>query len=457
MHAILKSAKPPSKTEKEKYVVSAVDGLDLFHSAEDRCYASFQRNGHRETWPIESRSFRDFITKEYYDKTGEIPSEQSVKNALNLLNGQALFEGPELQIGIRLAENTGSIFLDLADNDWNVVRIDRRGYHVIAASDCPVRFVRTKSMRPLPMPTGQGDIDDLREFLNLSDASGDAYTLIKAWLVNCLRPGFPYPILIFTGEPGTAKSTTTERLKNLVDPSELSHRSSPRNESDLMIAATRSHLLAFDNISSIPDWLSDAYCRLSTGGGIGTRTLYTNDEETILKAKRPIILNGIGSIATRSDLLDRAIVIELRPISHDERRSERELKADFESKIGSIFDALLSAVSVALNKIESIQLPSLERMADFAQWGTAAEEGLSIEPGGFIQAYRRSRESVHDDVLEGSPVGEVLREYCSVRGAFDEVMLIKDILSALKNLAGDMSLHKDFPKSSRGLRNQLLR
>jgi hypothetical protein len=60
-----------------------------------------------------------------------------------------------------------------------------------------------------------------------------------------------------------------------------------------MIAATNSWCMALDNISHLPAWLSDAVCRLSTGGGFATRTLYENDEETIFDAQRPIILNGI--------------------------------------------------------------------------------------------------------------------------------------------------------------------
>ena len=46
---------------------------------------------------------------------------------------------------------------------------------------------------------------------------------------------------------------------------------------------------------------------LATGGGFAVRQLYTNREEEIFQAQRPIILNGISQVATRGDLLDRAI------------------------------------------------------------------------------------------------------------------------------------------------------
>jgi hypothetical protein len=104
----------------------------------------------------------------------------------------------------------------------------------------------------------------------------------------------------------------------------------------------------FDNLSNVPHWLSDALCRLSTGGGFGTRTLFENDEETIFTAKRPIILNGIGNIVSRSDLLDRALLVKLEAILKANRKTERQFWAEFETEKASIFSALLSGVSCAL-------------------------------------------------------------------------------------------------------------
>ena len=58
-----------------------------------------------------------------------------------------------------------------------------------------------------------------------------------------------------------------------------------------MIAANNGHLLAFDNLSGLPAWLSDALCRLASGGSFAVRQLYTNDEEVLFKAARPTLLN----------------------------------------------------------------------------------------------------------------------------------------------------------------------
>jgi hypothetical protein len=45
--------------------VNAAD-VTLFHDAENRSYATFERDGHRETWPIQSLDFRHYLNYLYY-------------------------------------------------------------------------------------------------------------------------------------------------------------------------------------------------------------------------------------------------------------------------------------------------------------------------------------------------------------------------------------------------------
>ena len=101
-------------------------------------------------------------------------------------------------------------------------------------------------------------------------------------------------------------------------------RTTPRNEHDLFIAATSAWVVAFDNISNLQPWLSDALCRLSTGGGFSTRTLYENREQELFNATRRAILNGITDVATRPDLLDRAMIVALPPIPEEDRKPVAE-------------------------------------------------------------------------------------------------------------------------------------
>ena len=143
-----------------------------------------------------------------------------------------------------------------------------------------------------------------------------------------------------------------------------------------MIAAHNGHLLAFDNLSGLPAWLSDALCRLASGGSFAVRQLYTDDEEVLFKAARPTLLNGIEDIIGRSDLADRAILLTLGPIGEEQRRSETELWREFELARPAILGALLDAAAHGLRAVGSVHLGRLPRMADFALWATACETGL---------------------------------------------------------------------------------
>jgi hypothetical protein len=172
------------------------------------------------------------------------------------------------------------------------------------------------------------------------------------WLLGALHPHGPYPVLILHGEQGSAKTTTEKFFRSLIDPSSALVRSQPHEPRDLIIAASNGFVCAFDNLSSLPDWFSDALCRLSTGGGFSTRALYTDDEEIIFEAKRPIILNGIEELATRGDLLDRAIVVELPRITDERRQTEDSLCVAFERERPRLLGALLDAVSGALACVE---------------------------------------------------------------------------------------------------------
>lgn len=452
----------PLKTEKvsqANQILQLAEDIELFHTPDGEPFALIEIRGHFETHRVKSKNFRDYLSYQHYQTEGKSPSTQALQDAINSLSGRAKFEGSTQDVHIRLASLNGKIYLDLCNDEWQILEIDAGGWRIIEAADTPVRFRRAKAMLALPTPTTGGDIAKLKNFLNVDEKN---LILILAWLVNCFRPDYPFPILLISGEQGTAKSTTSKLLKELVDPSVMPFRSAPRNEHDLVIAANNSWIVGLDNLSVVPDWLSDALCRLSTGGGFGTRTLYENDDETIFTAKRPIILNGIGDIASRSDLLDRALLIKLEAIPKNKRKTEREFWAEFEREKTSIFSALVSAVSIALRQIENITLPELPRMADFALWATAAEQGIGLEENAFIKTYTQNREDAHSIVLEDSILAEVLQEYLTANATGGEYkqddILLKFLLAELKDTAGEKRIkNKEFPKSSKGLRNQIER
>jgi hypothetical protein len=226
------------------------------------------------------------------------------------LEARAQF-GPRIHdVNIRLAGAGRAIYLDLVTPTWQVVEVTAGGWRVI--SDPPVKFRRTKGMLPIPAPIAGGTLSELRQFVNVRDDA--QWALLVAWAIAALRPSGPVPVLNLNSEHGSGKTTTGEVLRRLIDPNSAMLRAEPRDVRDVMIAATNRWMVAFDNLSTLEPWLSDCLCRLSTGGGFSTRELYSDQDETIFAAQRPVVLNGIEEIITRGDLLDRAVLLDLPPI-----------------------------------------------------------------------------------------------------------------------------------------------
>jgi hypothetical protein len=214
-----------------------------------------------------------------------------------------------------VAERDSEMYLDLCNAEREAVRITREGWEVIAVP--AVRFIRYSGMLLLARPTRGSSIGVLDTFTNLR---GPALKLFRGYLLGCLREKVPFPMLAVIGEQDSGKTTLCRLVKSLIDPSKPATRAAPKNEEDLMIAADGCHILALDNLSHIDEQLSDALCRLATGGGLGTRTLYTNRDQTIFDAVRPIVFNSVADVLSRSDLLDRAIVLSPPPLQGRGRR-----------------------------------------------------------------------------------------------------------------------------------------
>ncbi len=391
----------------EDIIHYAREGAGLFHAPDGTAYATVEVDGHLETHTIRSVRFRDWILIRFLQQHGRAPNSQLLNDALNTIRAIAVFHGPEMPVFVRVAKHEGDVYIDLGNENWDAVRVTREGYEVVPRP--PVGFVRKAGFAPLPYPASESTIDDLRPFLNIR--RDEDFMLVVAWAAFSLSPWGPYPVLVLQGEQGSAKSTTVRVLRALVDPAVEPLRALPRSERDFAIAAGNAWVLAFDNLSGIRDWLSDALCRLATGGGFATRQLYSDDEEIIFSARRPILLNGITDVATRGDLQERSLLVSLPSILEDERREENTFWAEFEAARPRIFGALLSGVSAALRNADDVHLERKPRMADFAVRATAMEDAFGWEPGSFVEVYAANRQEASETLLANEPIADAIEKF----------------------------------------------
>lgn len=419
---------------------------------QDVAYATMPVSNHREHWPILGKNFKRWLSRRFFEQYRRVPGSQALQEALRVLEGHAFFDGARYPVFLRVAATGDKLYVDLANETWQVVEIDAGGWRVLDSDRISIRFKRAKAMLPLPTPVRGGDISELKRFVNVD---ADSWPLMLGWLVACFRSTGPYPILALHGEQGSAKSTTARTLRSLIDPNAAPLRSEPKDPRDLMIAANNSWLVALDNLSFVSGWLSDALCRLATGGGFATRAMYENDEETIFDAMRPSILTGIEELANRSDLLDRSLILQLPRIPDAKRRTEVEHWRAFHDAHGRILGAILDAVSVALRKLPETTINELPRMADFALWATAAESGMGLRSGEFMEAYLGNRESAHEAALESSAVAKYVIKV-AVDGNWDGQA--SELLTHIETMASESETHsKTWPKDGKSLSGNLRR
>jgi hypothetical protein len=380
----------------------ARDQCELFHDPEGECSASFRErhNGgfHCETHRLKSSGFRLWLLREYYLNTSGAPNSTAMATAVSTLEACARFDGQERKVFVRTASLGDKIYIDLCDDRWRAVEIDATGWRVV--SEPSVRFRRSPGMLALPEPE-HGDpkegLAKLRALLRIREEG--EFVIVVTCLLAALRGRGPFPALYFTGEPGATKTTTVKALRSLIDPNSSPVRSPPRTVHDVYVAANAGYVLCFNNLSSLPDWLSDAFCVVTEGSGHSQRALYTDNDESLLSACAPLFLTGVTNIIVRGDLMQRTLFAGLAPVPNDERMADEDFHALLEKDRPAILGALLSGLRVGLGRIRELKPSSLPRMATFAKWGIACETAFWPE-GTFIAAYQANMASSVDDVID---------------------------------------------------------
>lgn len=402
----------PEQTIAQRLLEIAKQG-HYFHTPDNTAYVDLVLGDVRQTLPVRGKRFKQWLQYELFTQHGKTSGAESLQQVLGVLEGQAIYQGDTQAVHLRVAAHGEKLYLDLGRDDWQAVEIDAAGWRLV--SDYPVRFRRTENLLPLPVPVVGGHLSELKNLLNLDE---EAWVLLSTWLLFSFSPSYPHPILVLSGEQGTGKSFTARLLKSFVDPGKaplIPHVSDLRN---LAIQAENRWILAYDNLSHLSADQSDALCRISTGGGFTTRTLYENGEETVFEFIRPQILTSIDDLMSRGDLLERSLLIQLPMISEEARLTEAELEERLERGRGRILGALLTTLSQTLKQLSAVQVERLPRMADFARFAIAAETALGLDSGTFLRVYASNRQEANETALEADIVAIALLRLMEARSTW---------------------------------------
>jgi hypothetical protein len=385
----------------------------LFRNVAQEAFADLEVNGHRETWAVQSRGFRQWLSLRYFEVYKAAPNATGVRDALSMIEAACLASVAVHEVALRFAWHGGAVYHDLCNAEWQVVEITPQGWRVLSATDkLPVRFQRTASMLALPEPVLGGSLPRLTDFLNLQPDTSNYVRAVSYLLASFWQYG-ERPVGVLSGGPGSAKTTGSLILRGLIDPSVAPVRRLPDKIDDLYISAKHNFMLVFDNLSGLTAEMSDALCQIASGGALAKRELWTNDTELLVQARRQVLLNGIGQACERADLLDRSLLMELKSLeAQGGYRMMEDIIPQFEATRAALLGALYDAVAAGLKMEPTASRTGLPRMADFTHWILACEAGGGLwEPGRFMEAYKLSQARAVEVAIDSDMVASAVRSF----------------------------------------------
>lgn len=426
--------KGPSQAS--QLVALARERYDLFMSDDGRPYG-VKVDGPNLALPLRGKAgLRSQLARIYTDVNGgNVPSQSALADAMTVLEGLAANADPRTP-RLRVARHDDRILIDLGTTDGRCVSVGPEGWQLLPGS--PIVFRRSGAMKPLPAPVRDGDgLAKLRSLLNTTD---EGFHLLVAWLLAAFIPDLPHPILAFRGEQGTGKSKGAAMVIGIIDPSGAPKRTAPRDLKSWSVQAFNSWAICLDNVSIIPDWLSDALCRAVTGDGVVDRALFTDDDVVVLEFRRVLAMTTIDSGALAGDLAERLLTIELRLIPDHKRREEAELDRVYADAHPAILASLFDLLADVLKALPDVELTERPRMADFARVLAAVDHVTGWHTQ---DAYKSTAADAVADVLDGEPFAQAVVDL--MRKAGPEGITVT-AAQLLESVATPEKLPKKWPK-----------
>lgn len=185
--------KQQKKTQVELLLEIAGE-LKLFKTPDGEGFCTITVKKHKEHHAIRGEATKQWLSNKFRKKHKKPPHDAAVKNAIASLESKAIFEGEESAVYVRVAEHNGNVYLDLANETWQAIKITPTGWQIV--NEPPVKFRRPKGLQRLPNPVHDGDLNALRPFVNVDD---DNWILLSGWMIGATRWKAPFPILEFRG------------------------------------------------------------------------------------------------------------------------------------------------------------------------------------------------------------------------------------------------------------------
>ena len=389
-------------------------------------------------------SLRALLARECFTRTGRAATQQALADALLVIEGIAQ-DADESQLYLRTAQYGRGLWLDLGDHSGRAVKVTADGWSV--EDQAPVLFKRTSLTSPLPEPVAGGEH---RGPVVLAECQQGRPAADRRRA--CPRP-VQRPASRGPGHLRRARHRQDHRSQDpcpAARPSPVLARKPPRDSESWITAASGSWVVGLDNMSEIPDWLSDSLCRASTGDGDVRRKLYTDGDFSVFSFRRVIVFDGIDVGALQPDLADRTVPVTLELIADRDRKDEQTFWAGWSRAHPQLLGAILDLAARVLARLPSQVMERKPRMADFAKVLAAvdAELGTDALARYATQAQNLAAESLSDDALAGRMTKVITDSFTGTSA---------ELLKLVTPLNDDWKAPKDWPGKPRTVTSRLRR
>jgi hypothetical protein len=358
---------------------------------------------------------RASLSREFFLKKDSAASQSALTDCCMVLEGLARQQEPRT-LNIRVAGDRERIHIDMADAGNNIIEISAGTWRITNGSDH--LFGRTELTKPMIDPGSTGDIELLWKYVNIEPE--DRPVMLAVMVDLLISPNTSKPVTSFIAEHGSAKTSTMKCIVSLVDPSTADAHGAPRDEDRWLSQAAGSWVVPLDNLSSVPDWLSDAICRASTGDASVKRALFTDDSLWVTKIRRGVMITGIDLGGLNGDLTDRLVPIQLGEMT--ERLTEAELETAWAADRSAVFAGLLNLAAKVHKMLPTVGKIALPRMADYGLVLHCVDKIRDTD--GMARYLEQKRIMLADSAVSDSFIAHLVDMHAKMEGTAADILLM---------------------------------